>query len=299
MQRLIFVISYPFLWVLAILPFPLLYMISDFVYLWVYHVIGYRRKVVEQNLALAFPKLSASKRNKIRKEFYHHFCDSFLEMIKTLKMSDEQLKTRFKILNPELLKEIEGQKKSYILLMGHYASYEWVHALHFHSITFKAYGVYKPIKNKYFDKLIRKIRGKYNTHMLPNKTVPKIMLKNKKNKTLSSYGLVADQSPRPKNAKHYVNFFNHKVPSFVGPEYLAKKLNLSVVYLKVNKIKRGRYEAELLPITYTPKRYEDFKLTDLYYDLLEKQINENPAYYLWTHKRWKHKLSGFDAEKTS
>ncbi|WP_394906191.1 lysophospholipid acyltransferase family protein [uncultured Mesonia sp.] len=299
MQRLIFVISYPFLWLLAILPFPLLYMISDFVYLWVYHVVGYRRKVVDQNLALAFPKLSASKRNKIRKEFYHHFCDSFLEMIKTLKMSDKQLKTRFKILNPEMLKEIEGQKKSYILLMGHYASYEWVHALHFHSITFKAYGVYKPIKNNHFDKLIRKIRGKYNTHMLPNKTVPKIMLKNKKNNTLSSYGLVADQSPRPKNAKHYVNFFNHKVPSFVGPEYLAKKLNLSVVYLKVIKIKRGRYEAELLPITYTPKRYEDFKLTDLYYDLLEKQINENPAYYLWTHKRWKHKLSGFDAEKTS
>ncbi|MDQ7918217.1 lysophospholipid acyltransferase family protein [Mesonia sp. MT50] len=290
MQRLAYGLVYPILWLISILPFRLLYAFSDFLTFLIYHIVRYRRKTVVYNLSLAFPKKDEIELKAIEKKFYKHFTDLFLETFKSLSISDKELKKRFVIKNPEELERLESLQKSYVILMGHYASYEWVNALHFYGLSFKAYGVYKPIKNKYFDNLIKRIRSKYDTHMLASKSVPKKMLRNQQAGTLASYGMVADQSPKRKEAKHYVNFLHHEVPAFVGAEYIAERLDLSMTYLHVEKVKRGHYEAKFVPLSDEPQHVESYQITDLYFKLLEDQITKEPAYYLWTHKRWKHRL---------
>ncbi|MDT0295140.1 lysophospholipid acyltransferase family protein [Mesonia ostreae] len=290
MQRLAYGMVYPILWLISILPFRLLYAFSDFLTFFIYHIVRYRREAVAQNLSLAFPKKDKMEIKTIEKEFYKHFTDLFLETFKSLSISDTELKKRFVIKNPEELERLESLKKSYVILMAHYASYEWVNALHFYGLTFKAHGVYKPIKNKYFDHLIKSIRSKYDTEMLASKSVPKKMLRQQQEGILASYAMIADQSPKRKGAKHYVKFLNHEVPAFVGAEYIAERLNLSMTYLHVEKVKRGYYEAEFVPLSDEPQKVESYQITDLYFKLLEDQIVKKPAYYLWTHKRWKHRL---------
>ena len=150
MQFLIYSISFPFLWIISKLPFRLFYWFSDCIYILVYYIIGYRKKIVRNNISIALPHVSEEKRLVIEKKFYHHMCDMFLEMIKTMSISSEEMKQRFKITNIELLKEYEQKNKSIILLAAHYASWEWLLSIN-ESTSFKCYGVYKKVNNKYFD----------------------------------------------------------------------------------------------------------------------------------------------------
>ncbi|PZD79256.1 lysophospholipid acyltransferase family protein [Mesonia sp. K7] len=289
MQKLIFYLAYPFLWIISKLPFSILYLISDVVYFLVYHIVRYRREVVRNNLKLAFPEKSEKEIKRIEKKSYQHFCDMFLEMIKPMSISDTEFKKRFYFKNPEEARRLENLDRNYIALFAHYATYEWTNAMNFYDLSYRSYAVYKPISNPYFDKMIRDIRSKNNSEMIPMKEVAKTLLLHKRNNIKATYAFIADQSPRLKDSKHTYPFFGYEVPVFVGPEFLAKKFDLPVTYLKINKIKRGYYEAEMITLTEHPKEVEDFKITDKYYELLEAQIRANPEYYLWTHKRWKHK----------
>jgi len=288
MQRLGFIAVYPILWFISILPFKIFYLFSDFVYVIVYYVVGYRKNVVKSNLELAFPEKSKKEIHQIQKKFYHHFCDMFLEMVKTMSISGTALKKRFVVKNPEELERLQSLDKSHIILLGHYASYEWVNALHFYGLTYKAYGVYKKIKNRYFDCLIKRIRSKHHTTMLATKDVPKQILRNKKDQLLSSYGMIADQAPKGAHAKHWLKFMGREVPAFTGSEVLAKRLDLALTYLHIEKVKRGHYTAEFIPLADHPENFKDFEITEKYFQLLEEQIRDKPEYYLWSHKRWKH-----------
>ncbi|MBW2961413.1 lysophospholipid acyltransferase family protein [Mesonia aestuariivivens] len=288
MQRLGFIAVYPFLWLISILPFRIFYLFSDIVYFFVYYIISYRKKVVTNNLQLAFPEKSKKEIYLIKKKFYHHFCDMFLEMVKSMSISDKELKKRFLVKNPEELQRLQSLNKSHIILLGHYASYEWVNALHFYGLTYEGYGVYKKIKNDYFDNLVKKIRSKHHTTMLVTNEVPKRILRNKKSGILSSYGMIADQAPKKGKSSHFITFFDKEVPAFIGSEVLAKRLDLAISYLHIEKVKRGHYTAEFIQLADHPKQFEDFKITEEYFKLLEEQIREEPQYYLWSHKRWKH-----------
>ena len=252
-------------------------------------MVGYRKNVVKSNLELAFPKKSKKEIHQIQKKFYHHFCDMFLEMVKTMSISGTALKKRFVVKNPEELERLQSLDKSHIILLGHYASYEWVNALHFYGLTYEAYGVYKKIKNRYFDCLIKRIRSKHHTTMLATKDVPKQILRNKKDQLLSSYGMIADQTPKRANYKFWTDFMGVKVPFFTGSEKLAKDFDMPVYYLEVEKVKRGFYEARLKKITNNPQSEPDFFITTSFRDRLEAQIKAHPEYYLWTHKRFKHR----------
>ena len=168
MQFLAYIVIYPFLWLISILPFRLLYIFSDFIYLLVYYVIGYRRKVVKENLCLVFPKKTDKEIKAISKKFYSHMCDMFLEMIKTLTISRKQLNKRFIIKNPEKLQQLESLNKSIVVMYGHYASYEWSFVVENH-ISLKGIGIYKKIANRYFDNLVKKIRSRYNTELIDTK----------------------------------------------------------------------------------------------------------------------------------
>ncbi len=288
MQRLPFLLAYPLLWLVAKLPYRLFYGFSDLVFGLVYYVVGYRKKVVLHNLQKAFPKKSLPELKIIRKKFYHHFCDIFLEMVKTLSISKEELTERFVLKNPEEMQRLEALGKSYIIMLAHYNSYEWVTSLQLQGMTYKAYGIYKKLKNPYFDKLIHDSRGKFETYMLDKDEVVREMIKNKRDGVLSSYGMIADQSPKLSSSLYWHPFFGHRVPVFIGSEKMAKKMDFSVTYLKIEKVKRGYYEAEFVPLTDEPKKLPDYEITNRYLALLEAQIQNRPEYYLWTHKRWKH-----------
>ncbi len=288
MQFLVFIIAFPFLWIISILPFRLFYWFSDFVYLIIYYIIGYRKKTVRYNLALAFPNLSTKERLVIEKKSYHHLCDMFLEMIKTMSISPEEMNKRFVITNLEVVKEFEKKGKSTVLLASHYASWEWLLSLN-EKTSFKGIGVYKKITNKYFDKLIRDIRSKYKAELVETKRAIPLMTENQEKGILCMYGLASDQSPKLNRAFHWDKFMGVEVPVHTGAEMLAKRYDLTVLFVKVKKIKRGFYEATFVPITDDARSIPDFEITNIFLREVEKQIFEAPEYYFWTHKRWKHR----------
>lgn len=288
MQLAIFLLAYPVLWVISRLPFPLVYVLSDGVYVLLYHVIGYRKKVVRSNLALVFPEKNRQERLQLEKKFYKHLCDMFLEMIKTMGIANKALQKRFVFTNLEVLHQLEAKNKSVMLMFPHYASWEWVIALNPH-INSKGYGVYQKIENRYFDALVRSIRQKFGTTLLATKDTREVVTQNHEKGQLSMYGVLSDQSPRPKKALLWTPFMGVVVPAHTGVELLCRKLNLAAVYLKVTKIQRGHYRGTFHLITETPRALQQFELTKTFLGMTEAAIREAPEYYFWTHKRWKHK----------
>lgn len=289
MQFLVYILAYPILWLISILPFRIFYWFSDFVFFLVYYVLGYRRKVVRENLALALPHLKEAERKVIEKKFYQHMCDMFLETIKTMGISPEEMDKRFQITNLDLVKEYAKKGKSVILVASHYASYEWLLTMNT-KIDFKGIAVYKTLANPYFDRLVRRIRSRYDTELIETRKAIPMMAQNQREGILSMYGLASDQSPKLDRIFHSMQFMGVEVPVHTGAEMLAKKYDLSVIMVKVKKVARGYYEATFLPIAENPQDYANFDITEKYLKEVEKQIIEAPEYYLWTHKRWKHRV---------
>ena len=287
MQLIAYILLYPFLWLISILPFRILYIISDVIYILIYHILGYRKKVVNSNLHLAFPDKTDDEIKTIRKKFYHHLCDMLLESIKSITISEAEMKKRYVFKNVEAVHKLEKENKSIVLFMGHYASWEWVFILQKH-VNHIGYAVYKQLSNKYFDALVKRIRAKYNSYLITTKETFPTLIQAKQDNQLTLNGFVFDQSPKLDKAIHWQNFMGKKVPVHVGAEILAKRLDMATLFLKVKKIKRGYYEATIMDIIKDPKSIEDFKITDTYLKHVEEEILEAPEFYLWTHKRWKH-----------
>lgn len=288
MQLLIYILVYPFLWLISILPFKMLYIVSDFCYIIIYYIFGYRKKVVTSNLKLSFPNKSKNEITAIRKKFYHHLCDMIFEAIKSITISEAEMKKRYIFTNVKEIHKLEKENKSVILFMGHYASWEWIFVLQKH-INHKGYAVYKRLNNKYFDALVKRIRAKYDSHLITTKETFPILIKAKHNNELTFNGFVFDQSPKVHKALHWQEFMGVKVPVHIGAEVLAKRLDMATLFLKVKKVKRGYYEATFMDIIKTPNDFNNYEITDRSLKRVEEQIREAPEYYLWTHKRWKHK----------
>jgi Kdo2-lipid IVA lauroyltransferase/acyltransferase len=288
MQFIVFILVYPLLWLISILPFRILYLFSDLIYILVYHVIGYRKKTVRENLLIAFPEKSAKERSEIEKKFYHHLCDLFLEMIKTLTISREEMDKHFVLANLEVLQEMERNGKSIALLTSHYASYEWSVSIN-NKLNIKGYAIYKKIANVYFDKLVRDIRQKFGANLIHTKeTIPTIE-SNYLNGVQSIYGFASDQSPKASRAINWGTFFGLETPLQTGAEMLAKKFDMNMMFMRIRKVKRGYYDCQFEVISTDCKNVPDFELTELFIRKTEEQIKEAPEYYLWTHKRWKHR----------
>ncbi|WP_067149058.1 lysophospholipid acyltransferase family protein [Pseudotamlana agarivorans] len=288
MHLLAYIIVYPLLWIISIQPFRILYFISDMVFVLVYHIIGYRKKVVTENLKLVFPEKSEKDILAIRKKFYKHMCDMFLEMAKTMTISRKALQKRFILKNPEAFKEIENGDKSILLMFGHYASWEWVLELQ-NQTSLPGFGVYKKLNNKYFDRLVRNIRAKYNTTLITTKETISTITHNEAKGLKSVIAFLSDQSPRLSKDVYWAEFMGIEVPCFTGAERIAKKLDLTIAFLKVNKVKRGYYESEFILLSENPKEFPNYELTDMFLREVEKQIYQAPEYYFWTHKRFKHR----------
>ena len=287
MQLLVYVLIYPLLWIISRLPYKLFYFLSDVVYIIVYRIFGYRKKVVRGNLTLVFPKKCEIELRRIEKDFYKHMCDMFLEMVKTMHLSREEVKKRYNVTNINVLQNIL-EDKSILVVCSHYANWEWNVSIN-NYVDGKGYAVYQKVSNDYFDSWIKKTRARWNTTLITQKETVKTVMSNVNNNVKSIYGMVSDQSPMVHKGQYWTEFMDIKVPIFNGAETMARKLDLAVVFLKVSKVKRGYYTAEFIPITTSAKNTEKNEITDQFFQLTEQQIKEKPEHYLWTHRRWKHR----------
>jgi len=288
MQLVFFILLYPIIWFISILPFRILYVLSDCVYILIYYIIGYRKKVVRGNITLALPHLSEKERLQIEKKSYRHLCDMFLEMIKTMTISVKEIEKRFVFTNLEMYQEMEKKNKSIAVMIAHYACYEWTISMN-SKIKYEGYAIYKKINNKYFDKLVRDIRSRFKAKLINTKeTIPTIE-KNAKNNHLSLFGFASDQSPQVSKTFHWQKFMGIETPVHTGAEMLAKRFDMNIMFLRVKKVKRGYYEATFEHLVDNPKEVPDYQISDEFLRRVEKQIYEAPEFYLWTHNRWKHK----------
>ena len=288
MQLLAYILIYPILWFVSILPFRLLYTVSDLLYILMYHVFRYRKQTVKDNLRLVFPEKSDLEIKTITKKFFHHFCDMILESIKSMTISLESMKARYTFKNLDIIKDFEKQNKSIVVMCAHYGRWEWIFILQTYT-THRGYAVYKRLQNKYFDRLIKSIRARYNSYLITTKETFSVLEDAKKNGILSMNGFISDQTPKKEKARHWNEFMGINVPVHTGAEALAKKLEMPVLFFSVERKKRGYYEATFQTLAENPADYKDYEITDKFLKLVETQIHEAPEYYLWTHKRWKHR----------
>lgn len=288
MQLLAYILIYPILWFVSILPFRLLYAVSDFLFILMYHVFRYRKQTVKDNLRLVFPEKSDLEIKIITKKFFHHFCDMILESIKSMNISLESMKARYTFKNLDIIKEFEKQNKSIVIMCAHYGSWEWIFILQTYT-THRGYGIYKRLQNKYFDRLVKSIRARYNSYLITTKETFSVLEDAKKKGILSMNGFASDQSPKKHKAHHWNEFMGINVPVHTGAEMLAKKLDMPVLFFAVERKKRGYYQATFQTLAENPTDFKDYEITDKFLKLVENQIHDAPEYYLWTHKRWKHR----------
>ena len=291
-ENILYFPLYLAIWLLSLLPFCVLYILSDILFLLVFYIAKYRRKVVYGNMRNSFPDKSEKEIRKIERGFYRHFCDYMVETIKLMHISDSTTKRRFVMENTEVLQKALDERRQVILMLGHYGNWEYIPSitLWLDSPEGAILGeVYRPLKNKWFDKFFLKLRSRYKTVNIPKNDVLRELIKFRRDKFPAVIGFMADQTPSPANIHYWSTFLNQNTPMLTGIERIAQKLDCTLMYADVIKVKRGYYKIVYSEITQTPKEYKEFEITEIYTRLMEKTILRAPEFWLWTHKRWKHK----------
>jgi len=277
---------YSFIKPLSLLPLPVLYAFSNGLFYITYYLFPYRKKVVLDNIKIAFPNLSQEERNAIAKKFFQHFIDLLIETIKVFSISALEFKRRVKVANPDFAKQYEEKNQSIIIMAGHTANWEWL-ALQFHQMgDWKGMGIYKQLSNKYFDKLMVESRGRFGIELCSTKNVS-TYFETHSNERIA-YGFLADQNPRDKTSAYWIDFFGVNVPWAMGAEKYARQYNMPVLYGDSIKIKRGYYKLEYSLITNNPSALAEGEITKIFAKKLEESILKDKPSWLWTHKRWKH-----------
>lgn len=282
-------IALPFIYLLSILPFRALYLLSDGFYLLLYHVIGYRKKVVFANLRNSFPGKTDAEIVVIQKSFYRYFCDLFLETFKTLTISPASM-LKHCSMDPAaeaLFNGFAAENKSVVIVMGHKGNWEWAGNTFSLRCKHQLYVIYHPLGNEHFNRLIIKMRTRFGTKLIAMKDTFREMVQNRGH--LSATAFIADQTPAPDRA-YWMNFLNQDTPVFPGTEKIAQKMNYPIVYVSVKKIKRGYYTLSADILKMPPyNATQEGEITEVHTKRLEADIIENPETWLWTHRRWKHK----------
>lgn len=276
---------------IAHLPFWVLYGISDALFILIFYIVGYRKKVVIQNLKECFPEKSDKERKKIMKDFYKHFADTFVETIKLLHVSDEEMRRRIVFHNVEEVDKSIAAGRSVAMYASHYCNWEWLSAITMWSkydTSVMQFGqVYHPLENAWWDEFFLNLRSRFKSHSYPMNRVLRELLAAKSNGKVTITGFISDQHPHPNDIDDVITFLNHYTAFITGPEIMAKKMDMDVLYFDVRKVKRGHYECTIRVISRSPKEEPQFKITNTYARMLEQVILESPAEWLWTHKRWK------------
>jgi Kdo2-lipid IVA lauroyltransferase/acyltransferase len=276
---------YAVLYIFSLLPWRVLYLISDAAYLLVYYVVRYRRKVVADNLLNAFPEKSAAERKQIEKKFYKLFFDNFIEVIKLLFISEQSLKKRFTS-NIEVMNNLVDTVPNVSLVSAHFFNWEFVNLAVSIQTRFSLLTVYKPVDSPAFEKLMYNMRKKFGAKLIPSTHFTRGFIPHARTKY--ALGLVADQSPGDMRHVYWLPFFGRLTAFVKGPEKMSKSNKSAVVYLHFYRVKRGFYKLDFQLVTTDPNSYADGHLTRELVKITEEAIRRQPANYLWSHRRWKY-----------
>lgn len=290
MFRITFPIFYAFVYSLSLLPLGLWYLFSDFLFFILYYVIGYRKKVAYSNLKRCFPEKSEQEIQSIMRETYHHTADVFVEFFKEISMSEEELCKRMVVKNPEAFREIEQKGKGVILLATHYGNFEWMTTRTVTSTKFHCYGVYAPLGSPYFEELAHRGRLRWGGGLIPAKNAISVVAEKLEGQNI--IGFICDQTPSRSRILYFTDFFGQVTAVHDRFANLAVQKQTDIYFVDVRSVKRGYYTMELVLLPtqeFQPYTQENVQaLTDRYTKMLESVIREQPQYWLWTHKRWKH-----------
>ncbi len=287
MKAFLFYLSFPFIYLVASLPFKALYALSDVLY-FLLNLAGYRKKIVLKNLRNSFPEKTEQEIQNIAKVYFQYLSDLILETLKTLKMTEKETKERCVLHQPEWLKTLYEAKKSLIIVMGHYGNWEWAGPSFTLNTNYQLVVIYRPLTNPYFETMMVKMRTKFGTKITPVNNTLREMVANRSSITATAF--IADQTASPDFA-YWTNFLNQDTAVFNGPEKLAKKFNYPVVYMNVKRTKRGFYEIFPEMMVAEPKDTSDNFILETFTQRLEKEIKLDPSIWLWSHRRWKHQRS--------
>lgn len=293
MTQIVYVLFYT----LSLLPFRILYGMADIGYVLLYYIIRYRRGVVRKNLVTAFPEKSIDDIKTIERKFYHWFCDYFLEAIKLLSISEKELRRRFTIINSEEVEQCFQEGQDVAAILGHYCNWEWLSCVGMNLPPERETGlIYHPLRNKTFDYLFRKLRShERNSHVIPKKDILRYVVTKKREGVRNICGYISDQGPKWTNIHLWLPFLNHEyTPVFTGGERIMRKMNNAVFYVEMSRPKRGYYTATYKLITRKPNTLPADDITRRFFCLLEETIRQEPAFYLWSHNRWKRTKEEFD-----
>ena len=288
MGKIGFGILYAALWTLALLPLRVLYLFSDIAYLLVYRVCRYRVKVTRQNLRRALPDKSEHERRAIERRFYRYLCDSLFEALRMLHMSEREISKHIQFENTELLENYALQGRNVYAVFGHYGNWEWICSLPLHLRLLNVATLYKTLHNRAVDKFYILLRSRYGTHCYSRKQVLRGIVELKQMGRPFVIAFIADQTPSLANAHYWTTFLNQDTPFITGWENIARKHNAPVAFLEVRRTGRGRYVCRLEPLCDQPKDTAPNTLVEAYARRMEQNILADPAYWLWSHKRWKH-----------
>lgn len=295
MNKVVYYLVYVIWYLLSLLPFWVHYLFSDFVYLIVYRLIGYRVKVVRNNLTTSFPEKSEAEILQIERKFYHSLCDYFVEAVKMMTMSERQMRRRMVFKNTEALNLCIAEKQSIALYLGHTFNWEWITSLPLW-LTKKAHcgQLYHALENEAFDTLFLHIRERWGSECIPLVDVLRKTIEYKQKQQTTIIGYLADQVPHWNNIHHWCWFLNHDTPVMTGTERIAIKNRQAIFFLEMSRPKRGYYVAEFKLITRTPEHLKEFEATDIYHQMLERSIRRQPELWLWSHNRWKRTREEFN-----
>lgn len=289
-EKIIYGLIYSIFWLISLFPFCILYVLANFIAFILYRVVKYRRSVVRTNLTNSFPDKTEKEIIKIEKQFYHYISDYFVEEIKMLTMSRKQMFKRMELNNLDIFLDTIDKHGGVIMMIPHYANFEWIVGTKMHMREEdQAVQVYKPLRNKYFDKLFQHLRSRFGGVNVAKHSTARELIRYKRAGTKIALGLIADQNPSKNDARFWTTFLNQDTVFMDGGERISKMMNYPVVYCDLERIKRGYGRVTFEVVTLEPKKTEEGYITQYFAEAIERTIARNPALWFWSHKRWKHK----------
>lgn len=274
-------------YLISLLPFWVLYFLSDLIYCLLYYVVSYRKKVVRENLMSSFPEKSIEELRKIEHNFFHFLCDYVVESLKMMTIRPKNLRKRMVFKGADMLNRCVEEGQSCAIYLGHYCNWEWITSLPLWFSPIARCGqIYHPLENLVTDRLFLRMRERYGSLCITMQDTLRFLLKNQQEGKPVIVGYISDQKPHWVNIHHWVNFLHHDTPVLTGTERIVRKMNHAVFYLDVRRVRRGYYEGEFRLITRNPQQMREYEITDIYYQMLENTIRREPEFWLWSHNRW-------------
>lgn len=299
MKEFLYNIIYGIFYLVSKLPYRALYVISDIANLVLYHIVRYRRDIVRRNITSAFPGKSLEECISIERGFYKWFCDYFVETVKLMSVSRQELLSRIEFRGIDKIEECFDRGQTCAGILGHYGNWELLSAT---GLVIKKHPeaviglIYHPLRSQLFDRLFINMRQSMGGVCVPKKDILRYLVSFRSQNLMNLFGYIADQAPRYRNIHLWLPFLNHDTPVFTGAERIMRKMNNAVFYIDVERPERGKYIYTFKLMTDKPGEMPEFEITKKFFVMLEQTIRREPRFYLWSHNRWKRTREEFDKE---